>query len=80
MEIKINKLFNMFNYDISFENQVTILTGPNGYGKSTILKIISALNEGVEGIIFLNSIDYESVLIKITRTFVLCSKFSFNSF
>ncbi|WP_224961760.1 AAA family ATPase [Geomonas subterranea] len=40
--IKIEKLFEIFDYDISFsENEnVLIITGPNGFGKTMILNII----------------------------------------
>ncbi len=40
--IKIDKLFDIFDYDISFsENEnVLIITGPNGFGKTMILNII----------------------------------------
>ena len=40
--IKIKKLFGLFDYDIKLDNaeNITILTGPNGYGKTTILNII----------------------------------------
>jgi len=41
-KIKIEGLFNKFNYEIEFKEGITILTGPNGYGKTTILKIIYA--------------------------------------
>ncbi|MDD5113236.1 MAG: AAA family ATPase [Methylobacter sp.] len=42
--IKIEKLFDIFDYDIEFKKEgVTILTGPNGYGKTTVLKILDAL-------------------------------------
>ncbi|MDC5416420.1 hypothetical protein NRA32_12480, partial [Acinetobacter baumannii] len=46
MKIKklyINGMFGDFNYNLNFEDikdNVIILTAPNGYGKSTILKII----------------------------------------
>ncbi|MDR3366859.1 MAG: AAA family ATPase [Prevotellaceae bacterium] len=41
-KIKIQKLFGLFNYDIELNQNedITILTGPNGYGKTTILNII----------------------------------------
>ena len=40
--IKITKLFGRFDYELSFSNEgIMIITGPNGYGKSTILKIIN---------------------------------------
>lgn len=40
--IKIEKLFGIYDYDIRLnaENAVTVITGPNGYGKTTILKIM----------------------------------------
>ena len=39
--LKITGLFGRFNYNIELkDNNITILTGPNGFGKSTILKII----------------------------------------
>jgi predicted ATP-binding protein involved in virulence len=41
-KIRIQKLFGLFNYDIELNQNedLTILTGPNGYGKTTILNII----------------------------------------
>ena len=43
--IKIENLFDIFHYDISFkENEnVLLITGPNGYGKTMILNIIFSL-------------------------------------
>jgi len=42
-KIEIKGLFNQFDYDIELKPEgLTILTGPNGYGKTTILKIIHA--------------------------------------
>ena len=40
--IAIKKLFGLFDYHIKFDTveNITILTGPNGYGKTTILNII----------------------------------------
>ncbi|XZI41632.1 AAA family ATPase [Clostridium perfringens] len=44
--IKIKKLFNIFDYNIELDNKkLVIITGPNGYGKSTILKILEAINK-----------------------------------
>lgn len=45
-ELKVEKLFGQFNYDIKFNpSGITIITGPNGFGKSTILKIIATIAE-----------------------------------
>lgn len=44
-EIKIEQLFGMFNYiiPIRLKEGITIIHGPNGYGKTTVLKMIDAL-------------------------------------
>ena len=56
----ISKLFGIFDYDIDFgEENVTILTGPNGYGKSTILRIINALSNG--NVIYFATLDFSSI-------------------
>ncbi len=46
--ISVEKLFGMFDYsiDLNLDEKVTILIGPNGYGKSTILKLLSDLFDG----------------------------------
>lgn len=42
--VNIEGLFNRFNYKILFSNEdITILTGPNGFGKSTIIHGIQAI-------------------------------------
>lgn len=43
--ILIRRLYGSYNYDIEFpeSRRVTIVTGPNGYGKTTLLKIINNL-------------------------------------
>lgn len=44
MQIVIEELFGHFNYNIAIrDNEMTVLTGPNGFGKSTILKILLAM-------------------------------------
>lgn len=48
-KIEIDGLFGRFNYKIDLKNNpkdISILTAPNGYGKTTILKIINAFASG----------------------------------
>lgn len=58
--IIFKKLFGIFNYDICLkEGGVTILTGPNGFGKSTILKSINAFYSF--DIMFFSNLDFEEI-------------------
>ncbi|MFJ5320560.1 AAA family ATPase [Pectobacterium parvum] len=42
--LKVYKLFGLLDYDIPLDqNEITMLTGPNGYGKTMILKIINSI-------------------------------------
>lgn len=74
--IFVKGLFGKFDYNIIFkEDRLTILTGPNGYGKSTILRIINNLSKGVQGFIRLMSTNFSSIKLcfddktyEITRT------------
>lgn len=44
LKIEIEKLFGHFDYKFCLlENQISILTGPNGFGKSTIIRCLKAL-------------------------------------
>lgn len=44
IEIKIQDLFGMLNYTVPLDkNEITMLTGPNGYGKTMILKILYSI-------------------------------------
>lgn len=44
--VEISGLFDMFDYDIELNDDLTIITSPNGYGKSTILRIINNFTSG----------------------------------
>lgn len=62
MQFKVEKLFGRFNYDLQLNKEgLTILTGPNGFGKSTILKCIEALSKGVLGVSYYFTIDFEKI-------------------
>lgn len=62
-KIKFTKLLGRFNYEIELKEGITIITGPNGYGKSTILRCIEAIQKGIEGVIYLISLDFEKIEI-----------------
>lgn len=59
--LKYTNLFGRFSYDIMFNDDVTILTGPNGYGKSTILKTLEAISEGISGINFFIKLNFDKM-------------------
>src|SRR5690349_151598 len=46
--IAVKRLFGLFNHDIPLQSseRVTILHGPNGFGKTVILRMIAALVQG----------------------------------
>ena len=59
-KIVFEKLFGVFDYEINLkEGGVTILTGPNGFGKSTILKSINAFY--LFDITFFSKLDFKKI-------------------
>lgn len=61
--ISVKKLFGRFDYDIKAKpGGITIITGPNGFGKSTILKIVNALSKG--NIAYFVKLDFLSLVIE----------------
>ena len=76
--IKITKLFGRFDYTLNFsEEGIMIITGPNGYGKSTILKMINIFcNDSLQKLLdysfknFIITCDKDKITItKNTKTF-----------
>lgn len=67
--IKIRGLFGHFDYDIDLaDGGMTILTGPNGYGKSTIIKCINALrNSEIEYFLELDFISLDILMEEESR-------------
>lgn len=43
-ELHIRGLFGIYDYNIRFNDPLTIITGPNGYGKTTILRMVEAIS------------------------------------
>ena len=72
--IHFKRLFGRFNYNIKFcEDGLTILTGPNGFGKTTILRVIEALSKGLDGVNFLDKLDFGSIKLDLDdgKTFLI---------
>jgi len=65
----VKNLFGRFDYNIDLKSDgLTILTGPNGYGKSTILRIISNLTKGVYGLLQLMSTDFSTIIVEFEQS------------
>lgn len=71
--LQIKKLYDQYNYDIDFNNeekeQITILTGPNGYGKTTILRILNSLNP--KSLYYFYVIKFNEIIISFDNNTVL---------
>jgi len=59
--ITIKGLFNQFSYKIDLKDEgITILTGPNGYGKTTILNIIYAF--AIKNLIYFFQLPFDQII------------------
>jgi ABC-type lipoprotein export system ATPase subunit len=67
ISIQITKLFEIFDYDISFENNenIFIVTGPNGFGKTMILNIIDSLFN--RKFSFFQVLIFEKIVLKLNE-------------
>lgn len=64
--IKIAGLFGRFSYSIdTMPGGITIITGPNGFGKSTILKIINALSSN--DLAYLLQLEFKQIVITFSN-------------
>lgn len=60
--IKVIKLFGIFDYDIEMcRDSMTILTGPNGFGKSTLIKCIKAVSDS--DLLFFLELQFEEIML-----------------
>lgn len=69
----IKDLYDNYNYNIDFNSeekeQITILTGPNGYGKTTILRILNSLNP--KSLYYFYVIKFSEIIISFDNNTVL---------
>ncbi|PSW31561.1 hypothetical protein C9J21_16300 [Photobacterium phosphoreum] len=71
--LKIKKLFGFANYNIHFSNDdLTIITGPNGYGKTMILNIIKHIL--LEEYKKLNEMDFSEIEFTTNKEIILIKK------
>ena len=61
--LKINGLFNKYNIELDLDRKLNILLGANGTGKSTVLKILDALQK--KDFVTLSSFVFQSISITI---------------
>jgi predicted ATP-binding protein involved in virulence len=64
IELKATNVHGYIPLDIKFDDQLTFLTGANGSGKTTALKLISAILQ--PNIDLIDSIDFDSVSLTIS--------------
>lgn len=72
----IEGLFGTFNYSLDFSDRsnLMVLTGLNGYGKTTILRILSSINSKEE-LFYLYEIPFKSITVEFdTGTTLFVSK------
>lgn len=77
--IQIEKLFGLYNYDIHFLDNpaVKILTGPNGYGKTTILLALNHLYKG--DFWFFHFLVFDKIVVTLTNQVIVIVRQSENS-
>lgn len=63
LSMKIDKLFGLFDYDISFKEDLLIITGPNGFGKTMILTIVYNLFNRQFSLFY--DLDFDKISIEI---------------
>ena len=61
-KLTVERLFNSLSFEVEIrKEEITILTGPNGYGKTTVLRIIHAL--GSNDLVFFFQLPFSGIMI-----------------
>lgn len=78
-KITITGLFNQFDYEIELKSDgLTILTGPNGYGKTTILKILYAV--AIKNLAFFFQFPFREIVLTLEDDKIRLSKITQETF
>jgi len=74
-KITITKLFGRFDYHLEFRSEgIMIITGPNGYGKSTILRMLDSFcNNDIKGLL---QYSFKSFVITCTKNQIKIYKYA----
>ena len=71
LSFEVKKLFGKFNYKLKLkESGITIMTGPNGFGKTTILKCLEAFTD-INKIEYFGKLEFKEIKIKLIKKFLL---------
>lgn len=73
-EIRIDKLFGHFDHvvKLNHEEKITIITAPNGYGKTMILKTINFIfNNKISSV---KNVDFKKIVLIFSDTFISIEK------
>lgn len=75
-KIRIRNLFGLYSYDFDFlfckESPIRFITGPNGYGKSTILGILSHLLQCE--FVYFENLPFEEIQISFDEKLIVISR------
>ena len=73
-KLTVERLFNSLSFEVEIrKEEITILTGPNGYGKTTVLRIIHAL--GSNDLVFFFQLPFSGIMITAGDDSISLSKF-----
>lgn len=71
--LSVKRLFNQFDYEIELKKGgITILTGPNGFGKTTLLKIINSVV--TKNVFFLINLPFQEIVLRFANNSVKVTK------
>jgi predicted ATP-binding protein involved in virulence len=78
LKLKINGLFGHFDHTVDFKDgQITIITAPNGYGKTVCLKVIDAIFN--RRLSYLCDLQFDSIALKTSHGDLTIQKDLINS-